>query len=156
MRELGIEVRQALPGVGEAVALFTDLLVREDLLQLFGFTSMAEKEWHRLLTSVQGIGAKGAMAILGTLGADGVGRAISLGDAAAIKAGTKRLDRIFMIALALAVGYFAFDKFMLDPARDAAIVEAAREEGRAEATQRKRDAGPPVVAVLPFNAVTTC
>ena len=40
-----------LPPVGEAAALFTDLLVREDLLQLFGFPSMLEKEWHRLLTS---------------------------------------------------------------------------------------------------------
>ncbi|WP_298298727.1 Holliday junction branch migration protein RuvA [uncultured Litoreibacter sp.] len=76
----------ALPPVGEAVALYTDLLVREDLLQLFGFTTMIEKEWHRLLMSVQGIGAKAAMAIMGTLGADGVSRAISLGDWNAIKA----------------------------------------------------------------------
>mgnify|MGYP003388173673 FL=1 len=56
-----------LPPVGEPAALFTDLLVREDLLQLFGFPSMLEKEWHRLLTSVQGIGAKASLAILGTL-----------------------------------------------------------------------------------------
>jgi len=70
----------ALPGVGEHVALYTDLLVREDNLQLFGFTSLVEKEWHRLLMSVQGIGAKASMAILGALGPDGVGRAIALGD----------------------------------------------------------------------------
>lgn len=76
----------ALPGAGEAVRLYTDLLVREDLLQLFGFTSLQEKEWHRLLMSVQGIGAKASMAILGTLGADGVSRAITLGDWNAIKA----------------------------------------------------------------------
>lgn len=76
----------ALPGPGEAVALYTDLLVREDLLQLFGFTSLVEKEWHRLLMSVQGIGAKASMAILGTLGAEGVSRAISLGDWTAVKA----------------------------------------------------------------------
>jgi Holliday junction DNA helicase RuvA len=76
----------ALPGVGEAVALYTDLLVREDLLQLFGFTSLIEKEWHRLLMSVQGIGAKASMAILGALGPEGVSRAIMLGDAVAIKA----------------------------------------------------------------------
>ncbi|MDJ0827644.1 MAG: Holliday junction branch migration protein RuvA [Rhodobacter sp.] len=76
----------ALPGPGEAVALYTDLLVREDLLQLFGFTSLIEKEWHRLLMSVQGIGAKASMAILGTLGAEGVSRAISLGDATSVKA----------------------------------------------------------------------
>lgn len=76
----------ALPGNGEAVALYTDLLVREDNLQLFGFTSLVEKEWHRLLMSVQGVGAKASMAILGTLGADGVSRAIALGDWNAVKA----------------------------------------------------------------------
>ena len=76
----------ALPRVGEAVALYTDLLVREDLLQLFGFTSLAEKEWHKLLMGVQGIGAKASMAILGTLGPDGVARAIALGDWNAVKA----------------------------------------------------------------------
>ncbi len=76
----------ALPGPGEAVALYTELLVREDLLQLFGFLTPLEKEWHRLLTSVQGVGAKAAMAILGTLGPEATGRALALGDAAAIKA----------------------------------------------------------------------
>ena len=70
----------SLPPVGEAVALYTDLLVREDLLQLFGFTTLVEKEWHRLLMGVQGIGAKASTAILGALGADGVSRAIALGD----------------------------------------------------------------------------
>ncbi len=73
-------VMAGLPGPGEAVALYTDLLVREDNLQLFGFTTLVEKEWHRLLMSVQGIGAKASMAILGALGADGVSRAIALGD----------------------------------------------------------------------------
>lgn len=76
----------ALPAVGEAAAIYTDLLVREDLLQLFGFTTLAEKEWHRLLMGVQGIGAKASMAILGTLGPDGVARAIALGDWGAVKA----------------------------------------------------------------------
>ena len=69
-----------LPGNGESVALYTDLLVREDNLQLFGFTTLVEKEWHRLLMSVQGIGAKASLAIMGALGADGVSRAIALGD----------------------------------------------------------------------------
>ena len=76
----------ALPSVGEAVALYTDLVVREDLLQLFGFPTLVEKEWHRLLMSVQGIGAKASLSILGALGADGVSRAIALGDWNAIKA----------------------------------------------------------------------
>ena len=75
-----------LPGAGEVCSLFTDLLVREDVLQLFGFPNLVEKEWHRLLTSVQGVGAKASLAILGTLGADGVSRAIALGDWNAVKA----------------------------------------------------------------------
>jgi len=76
----------ALPGPGKTVVLYTDLLVREDLLQLFGFVSPIEREWHRLLMTVQGVGAKASVAILGTLGADGISRAISIGDWAAIKA----------------------------------------------------------------------
>lgn len=76
----------ALPAPGQAAALYTELLVREDLLQLFGFLTPYEREWHRLLISVQGIGAKASMAILGTLGAEGVARAIAIGDWAAVKA----------------------------------------------------------------------
>ena len=75
-----------LPGPGEPVSLYTDMVVREDLMQLFGFPSLIEKEWHRLLMSVQGVGAKAALAIQGTLGADGVSRAIALGDWGAVKA----------------------------------------------------------------------
>ncbi|OAN81007.1 Holliday junction DNA helicase RuvA [Jannaschia sp. EhC01] len=90
----------ALPGRGDVVSLYTELLVREDLLQLFGFLTPYEKEWHRLLTSVQGVGAKASMAILGTLGAEGAGRAITLGDATAIKAapgvGPKLAQRVVM------------------------------------------------------------
>ena len=74
-----------LPRVGEAAALYTDLLVREDLMQLFGFPTLLEKEWHKLLTSVQGIGAKASLAILGMLGAEGLGRAIALGDWSAVR-----------------------------------------------------------------------
>ncbi|MEL7394950.1 MAG: Holliday junction branch migration protein RuvA [Pseudomonadota bacterium] len=89
---------QALPGVGEHVALYTDLLVRDDLMQLFGFTTLQEKEWHRLLMSVQGIGAKASLAILGALGPDGVGRAIALGDWNSVKAakgvGPKTAQRV--------------------------------------------------------------
>jgi len=88
----------ALPDVGGMAALYTDLLVREDLLQLFGFPTLAEKEWHRLLMSVQGVGAKAALAILGALGPDGVSRAIAIGDWNAITAakgvGAKTAQRV--------------------------------------------------------------
>lgn len=75
-----------LPAPGTPVSLYTDMLVREDLLQLFGFTTLAEKEWYRLLCTVQGVGAKAALAILSALGPDGTGRAITLGDSTAIRA----------------------------------------------------------------------
>ncbi|WP_114965359.1 Holliday junction branch migration protein RuvA [Alkalilacustris brevis] len=87
-----------MPAPGGAVALYTDLVVREDLLQLFGFPTMAEKECHRMLTTVQGVGAKASMAILGTLGAAGAVQALNLGDWAALKAapgvGPKLAQRI--------------------------------------------------------------
>ena len=100
-----------LPGLGEAVSLYTDLLVREDLLQLFGFPTMLEKEWHKLLMTVQGVGAKASMAILGTLGAEGVGRAITLGDARSVQAapgvGPKLAQRVILELKAKAPGIMA-------------------------------------------------
>lgn len=88
----------ALPGPGNVAALYTDLVVREDLMQLYGFPTLLEKEWHRLLMGVQGVGAKAALAILGALGAEGVSRAIMLGDMNAIKAargiGPKTAQRV--------------------------------------------------------------
>ncbi len=74
-----------MPAVGGMVSLYTEMVVREDLMQLYGFPTIAEREWHRLLTTVQGVGAKAALAILGTLGPEGTGRAITLGDVNAIK-----------------------------------------------------------------------
>lgn len=90
----------AMPQAGEVTALYTQLLVREDLLQLFGFPTREEREWHRLLTSVQGVGAKVGLAILGALGPEGAARAITLGDAAAVKqapgVGPKLAQRIVL------------------------------------------------------------
>lgn len=89
-----------LPAAGQAVALYTELLVREDLLQLFGFPTLLEKEWHRLLISVQGVGAKVALAILGALGPEGLARALALGDWSALRkapgVGPKLAQRITM------------------------------------------------------------
>lgn len=75
-----------LPAAGEVASLYTELVVREDLLQLLGFRTVAEREWHRLLTTVQGVGAKASLSILGALGPDGVSRAIALGDTTAVRA----------------------------------------------------------------------
>ncbi|MEM7527587.1 MAG: Holliday junction branch migration protein RuvA [Pseudomonadota bacterium] len=70
---------------GEAAALYTDLVVREDLMQLFGFATLIERDWHKLLTSVQGVGARVSLAILGALGAEGVARALALEDATSVR-----------------------------------------------------------------------
>ena len=125
----------ALPGVGEVVALYTDLVVREDLMQLFGFQTLVEKEWHRLLTSVQGVGAKASLAILGTLGPDGVSRAIALGDWNAVKAakgiGPKIAQRVVLDLKDKAPGVMAMTGTVADAlgeaqaAADETVIEAA-------------------------------
>ena len=119
----------SLPGNGEAVALYTELLVREDLLQLFGFPTLLEKEWHRLLMTVQGVGAKAAMAILGTLGADGASRAIMLGDARAIQAapgiGPKIAQRVVLELKSKAPGVMAKGAGMLSDAVLDEVIEPA-------------------------------
>jgi Holliday junction DNA helicase RuvA len=93
-------VLAAMPAPGEPVALYTEMVVREDLIQLFGFTTLAEREWHRLLMSVQGVGARSALAVLGALGAEGVARAVTLGDLNAIRSapgiGPKIAQRILL------------------------------------------------------------
>ena len=90
----------SLPPAGEAASLYTDLMVREDLLQLFGFLTLFDREWHRLLMTVQGVGAKASMAMLGALGAEGVARAIALGDARSIQSapgvGPKLAQRVIL------------------------------------------------------------
>jgi len=60
----------------------------------------------------------------------------------------KKLDRIIMVLLALALGYFAFDKFVLDPVEDVKIAESARQEGRSAALTESF--GSKSIAVLPF------
>ena len=60
------------------ISLYSELLVKEDLLQLIGFLTQAEKDWFNLLRSVQGIGAKVALTILNTLDANELLRAIRM------------------------------------------------------------------------------
>jgi Holliday junction DNA helicase RuvA len=73
-----------LPAVGKAAALAIETHVREDQIRLFGFLSAAEREWFRLLQTVQGVGAKVALAILSTLRAADLATAIAMRDKAAI------------------------------------------------------------------------
>ena len=75
---------QALPPQGEAVTLAIETHVREDQIRLFGFTNDTEREWFRLLQTVQGVGTKVALAILSTLKPAELASAIALRDKAAI------------------------------------------------------------------------
>lgn len=75
---------QALPSRGQASTLWIETYIREDSFKLFGFINRAEQQWFRLLQNVQGVGAKSALAILGTLSPEDLAHAIALRDAAAL------------------------------------------------------------------------
>ena len=74
----------ALPSPGEAVTLFIETYVREDQFRLFGFLTALEREWFRLLQSVQGVGSKVALAVLSTLTPGELANAIALQDKTAV------------------------------------------------------------------------
>jgi holliday junction DNA helicase RuvA len=71
---------QALPAQGEAVTLSIETHVREDQIRLFGFLSDGEREWFRLLQTVQGVGTKVALSVLSTLKPADLANAIALRD----------------------------------------------------------------------------
>ncbi len=75
---------QKLPQAGETASLAIETQVREDAIRLFGFTSDAERDWFRLLQSVQGVGAKVALAILGIMSPAELATAIGTQDKAAV------------------------------------------------------------------------
>jgi Holliday junction DNA helicase RuvA len=90
----------AIGPVGGTVMLFTEMQVREDAITLFGFGSAGERDWFRLLTGVQGVGGRVALAILSVLDPNELTRAISSGDKAMIAraqgVGPKLAQRIAM------------------------------------------------------------
>jgi len=75
---------QALPGAGEPAVLSIETYVREDQIRLFGFQSDVEREWFRLLQTVQGVGARVALSVLGTLKVGDLANAVAMRDKAMI------------------------------------------------------------------------
>lgn len=69
---------------GEAVSVLTDMWVSEDKIQLFGFADLVERDWFRLLTTVQGVGARVALAVLSVLSPDEIAAAIMAQDRTAL------------------------------------------------------------------------
>jgi len=90
----------AIGPIGGNVLLLTEMQVREDAITLFGFGSAAERDWFRLLTGVQGVGGRVALAILSVLEPNDLSRAIASGDKAMIArangVGPKLAQRIAM------------------------------------------------------------
>jgi Holliday junction DNA helicase RuvA len=74
----------ALPGPPGVVSLLIETQVREDAISLYGFATSAERDWFRLLTTVQGVGAKVALALLSALSPEQLIAAIATGDRAAL------------------------------------------------------------------------
>lgn len=147
----------AIGPIGGSVLLLTEMQVREDAITLFGFGSASERDWFRLLTSVQGVGGRVALAILSVLDPNDLSRAIAAGDKAMIArangVGPKLAQRIAMelrdkaggIALGPGAGpapagsasadaISALANLGFRPAEASAAVAAASEELGAEAS----------------------
>ncbi|MGN6271240.1 MAG: Holliday junction branch migration protein RuvA [Sphingomonas sp.] len=148
----------ALGPAGEAVTVHTEMLVAEDSIRLMGFAEAGERDWFRHLTSVQGVGARVALAILSILAPDELGTAVARQDKAMIArangVGPKLAERIVrelkdkVGAVALGSGgatsiaaagpaadaVSALGNLGFRPAEAAAAVKAAEDELGASAT----------------------
>jgi Holliday junction DNA helicase RuvA len=103
----------ALPDVGEFAEVHTEMLVSQDAIRLVGFATYLEKEWFKLLQTVQGVGSRVALAILSVLGPSDLASAIALQDKAMIGrangVGKKLAERIVLELKDKAPAYTAAD-----------------------------------------------
>jgi len=104
---------QELPGVAQPATLSIETHVREDQIRLFGFLTDVEREWFRLLQTVQGVGAKVALSVLGTLKPADLASAIAMRDKATVArapgVGPKVAERIVTELKDKAPAYAAVD-----------------------------------------------
>ncbi len=104
---------QALPAAGEPAVLAIETHVREDQIRLFGFLTDVEREWFRLLQTVQGVGTRVALSILGTLKPADLATAVAMRDKAAVArspgVGPKVAERIVTELKDKAPAYAAVD-----------------------------------------------
>ena len=121
-------------GKGAPASLLIETVIREDAFTLFGFADQAEQEWFKLLTSVQGVGAKAGLAILSVNTPDKIALAIAAQDKAAIQAAdgvgpklatrilTELKDKAANIDLSPAANAVTYDEIAADePAADAGL-----------------------------------
>jgi holliday junction DNA helicase RuvA len=121
---------QALPATGNTAILSIETYLREDVIKLYGFASDLEREWFRLLQTVQGVGARVALAVLGTLKPGDLATAIALQDKASLArapgVGRKVAERIVAELRDKAPEYSSADPAVVHLQADLAEHRAAR------------------------------
>jgi Holliday junction DNA helicase RuvA len=125
---------ERLPAVGAPCELHTEMLVSQDMIRLVGFAHAAEKEWFRLLQTVQGVGAKVALAILSTFTPGDLANALALQDKAMVGrapgVGKKLAERIVLELKDKAPAFVAPDAAM---AKAQGAIDAPRSSAAADA-----------------------
>jgi len=150
-------VLQALPRTGEAAVLFIETIVREDMIRLYGFAQEAEREWFRLLMTVQGVGAKVALALLGILKASEIANAIALSDKATISrapgVGKRVAERIVSELKDKAPGFASVDEGTIAVAETVAENVASRPVAEAVSALTNLGYGQPQASAAVAKAI---